>query len=48
MRLLPMAMLAEKPTPGLSIDEPVAMENNCLSGAMRLPDGRFLMEWMKE
>jgi hypothetical protein len=41
-------MPVERPTPRLSIDEPVAMENNYLGGAMRFSDGRFLMERMKE
>ena len=38
----------EGPTPWLSIDEPVAMENNCLGVAMRFSDGRFLRERTKE
>ena len=35
-------------TPRLSIDEPVAMENNCLGVAMRFSAGRFLRERTKE
>lgn len=38
----------ERRTPWLSIDEPVAMENNCLGVAMRFSDGRFLRERTKE